>query len=174
MRWMKLEPIIQSEVSQKEKHQYSILTLHIYKYVKWSCSVVSNSLRPHGLQPVRLLCPWGFSRQEYWSGLPFPSPGHLPKPGIKPTSPAMAGRFFTTKPPRRPKKLYSNKIFFLKNKEIICVPQEKPIVLAFIFKIISLVGFLVGVVSEERDKSRYKQVLYGRSDFLENNNVLKL
>ena len=31
----------------------------------------------------------GFSRQEYWSGLPFPSPGHLPDPGIKPMSPAL-------------------------------------------------------------------------------------
>jgi len=30
-----------------------------------------------------------FSRQEYWSGLPFPSPGHLPNPGIKPVSPAL-------------------------------------------------------------------------------------
>ena len=30
-----------------------------------------------------------FSRQEYWSGLPFPSPGDLPKPGVKPTSPAL-------------------------------------------------------------------------------------
>ena len=40
----------------------------------------------------------GFSRQEYWSGLPFPSPGDLPNPGIKPTSlasPALAGGFFT-------------------------------------------------------------------------------
>ena len=40
-----------------------------------------------------------FSRKEYWSGLPFPSPGDLPNPGIKPVSlasPALAGRFFTT------------------------------------------------------------------------------
>ena len=37
----------------------------------------------------------GFSRQEYWSGLPFPSPGDLPDPGIKPTSPALAGGVFT-------------------------------------------------------------------------------
>ena len=37
----------------------------------------------------------GFSRQEYWSGLPFPSPGDLPDPGIKPGSPALAGGFFT-------------------------------------------------------------------------------
>ena len=34
--------------------------------------------------------------QEYWSGLPFPSPGNLPNPGIKPMSPALAGRFFTS------------------------------------------------------------------------------
>ena len=41
----------------------------------------------------------GFSRQEYWSGLPFPPPRDLPNPGIKPTSlklPALSGRFFTT------------------------------------------------------------------------------
>ena len=40
----------------------------------------------------------GFSRQEYWSGLPFPPPGDLPNPGVKPTSlvtPALAGGFFT-------------------------------------------------------------------------------
>ena len=40
-----------------------------------------------------------FSKQEYWSGVPFPTPGDLPDPGIKPTSfasPALAGRFFTT------------------------------------------------------------------------------
>ena len=41
----------------------------------------------------------GFSRQEYWSGLPFPSPGDLPNPGIVPVPPTMAGRFFSTEPP---------------------------------------------------------------------------
>ena len=63
-----------------------------------SCSVVSDSLRPCELQPVRLLCPWGFSRQEYWSGLPYLPPGDLPDPGIKPVSlisPALAGGFFS-------------------------------------------------------------------------------
>ena len=42
-----------------------------------------------------------FSRQEYWRGLPFPTPGDLPKPGTEPTSPAssaLKGRLFTTKP----------------------------------------------------------------------------
>ena len=38
----------------------------------------------------------GFPRQEYWSELPFPSPGDLPNPGIEPVSPALVGRFFTT------------------------------------------------------------------------------
>ena len=46
----------------------------------------------------------GFPRQEYWSELPFPSPGDLPDPGIKPRSPALAGRFFTTEPPGKPTK----------------------------------------------------------------------
>ena len=40
----------------------------------------------------------GFSRQEYWSGLPFPSPGDLPKPGIKLMSSLLASKFFTTEP----------------------------------------------------------------------------
>ena len=41
----------------------------------------------------------GFSRQEYWSGLPFPPPGDLPDPGLQTASPALAGEFFTTEPP---------------------------------------------------------------------------
>ena len=55
---------------------------------------------------LTLVIPWtvacqaplsmGFSSPEYWRGLPFLSPGDLPDPGIKPESPALAGRFFTT------------------------------------------------------------------------------
>ena len=41
----------------------------------------------------------GFPRQEYWRGLPVPSPGDLLKPGIEPVSAALAGRFFTPEPP---------------------------------------------------------------------------
>ena len=44
----------------------------------------------------------GFLRQEYWSGLPFPFPGDLSKPGIEPTSPALAGGFLTTEPAGKP------------------------------------------------------------------------
>ena len=52
--------------------------------VKWSLSVASDSLRPHGHQvpPSN-----GFSRQEYWSGLPFPSPGNFPTQGSNPGLP---------------------------------------------------------------------------------------
>ena len=62
------------------------------------CAVRSSSLRPHGLSPPACFV-HGISRQEYWSGLPFPSPGDLPNSGIKPVSlvsSALAGRFFAT------------------------------------------------------------------------------
>ena len=70
----------------------------------------------HSLSCVQLFAaPWTvghqaplsmeFSKQEYWSGLPFPSPGDLPDPGIKlvsPVSPALTGGFFTIEPPGKP------------------------------------------------------------------------
>ena len=52
-----------------------------------SCSVVSNSLQPYVACQAPLSM--GFSRQEYWSGLPIPSPGDLPDPEIEPGSPAL-------------------------------------------------------------------------------------
>ena len=57
---------------------------------KWSHSVVSDSLQLHGLSPTRILRQQsaGFFRQEYWSGLPFPSPGDLPDLEMEPGSPA--------------------------------------------------------------------------------------
>ena len=71
--------------------------------------VLSHSVVPDSTTPwtVALLAPLstGFPRQEYWSGLPFPSLGDLPDPGIEqafPASPALAGRFFTTEPPGDP------------------------------------------------------------------------
>ena len=61
---------------------------------------------------LTLVTPWtvarqaplsmGFSRQGYCSGLPFPPTRDLPDPGIEPTSPALAGRFFTTEPSEKP------------------------------------------------------------------------
>ena len=65
------------------------------------------------LSPVRLFeTPWtiayqappsmGFSRQEYWSGLPFPSPRDLPDPGIEPRSPTFQADALTSVPPGKP------------------------------------------------------------------------
>ena len=45
----------------------------------------------------------GYSRQEYWSGLPFPSPGALSNPGIKPRSPALQADALSSEPPGKPK-----------------------------------------------------------------------
>ena len=59
----------------------------------------------------------GFSRQDYWSGLPCPPPGDLPNPGMEPTSllsPALAGGFFTTSAPGKPQeeKMFGQKVCF--------------------------------------------------------------
>ena len=67
-----------------------------------SPSVMFDSLWPHGLLPAKLLCPQGFSRQEYWSELLCPSPGDLPNPGIKPRSPTMQEDSLLTEPLEKP------------------------------------------------------------------------
>ena len=72
-----------------------------------SCSVMSNSLQPHEWQPAKLLCPWGSSRQGYWSGLPCPPPGDLPNQGIKPRSPALQADSLPSEPPGKPGSLVS-------------------------------------------------------------------
>ena len=53
------------------------------------CSVVPNSFATQWTVASQAHLPMGFSRQEYWSGVPFPSPGDLPNPGIEPRSPAL-------------------------------------------------------------------------------------
>ena len=49
----------------------------------------------------------GISQARIWSELPFPPPGDLPDPGIEPSSPELAGGFFTTEPPGKPKSRFS-------------------------------------------------------------------
>ena len=81
-------------------HDYTLISLMKLSLSEWVKS----------LSHVRLLVtPWtvafqappsmGFSRQEYWSGLPFPSPGDLPDPGIEPWSPAFQVDTLTSEPP---------------------------------------------------------------------------
>ena len=58
----------------------------------WKCLVAQSYptfCNPHGLQLAMLLCPGGFFRQEYWSGLPCPPSGDLPNPGNKPRPPSL-------------------------------------------------------------------------------------
>ena len=62
------------------------------------CTTLCNPMDVTRQAPLSV----GFSRQEYWSKLTFPPPGDLPNPGIKSASPALAGGFFTTKPPGKP------------------------------------------------------------------------
>ena len=57
----------------------------------------------------------GFSRQEYWNGLPFPSPGDLPHPGIERWSPALQVDSLTSEPPGKPHFIYSDVYFLIPN-----------------------------------------------------------
>ena len=99
------------------------VTLNIRESVKWDAIMEIFGEQHQWLLPFTFTCcrlvisivsdpfvtPWtvthqdplsvGFPRQEYWSGLPFPSPGDFPDPGIKHWHPALTGRFFTTEPP---------------------------------------------------------------------------
>ena len=94
------QPTVQTQtVSALEGRETTVLQI---------CSREAKSL-----SRVRLFAaPWtvahqaplsvGFPGQEYWSGLPFPSPGGLPDPGIEPVSPELSGGFFTTESPEKP------------------------------------------------------------------------
>ena len=63
-----------------------------------SRSAVANSFAIPWTVAHQVPLSMGFSRQEYWSGSPFPSPGDLPDPGIKPASPVLADTLSTTGP----------------------------------------------------------------------------
>ena len=76
-------------------------------------SKYESEVKVKSLSPVRLFVslwtvayqappPMGFSRQEYWSGLPFPSPEDLPNPGIEPGSPALQVDTLTSEPAGKP------------------------------------------------------------------------
>ena len=102
--------------------EFCFAVLIIFIRVHFTCFLIYFTLRDtvisHNhcccLSSVWLFCspPWivalyvplsiGFSSEEYRSGLPFPSPGDLPDPGVEPKSPVLAGGFFTTKPPGKP------------------------------------------------------------------------
>ena len=91
-------------------------------------NIFSYVLKVKSLSHIQLfVTPWtvayqaplsmGLSRQEYWSGLPFPSPGNLPNPGIEPRSPALRADALLSEPPGKPKTSLNS----LKLKTIVCV-----------------------------------------------------
>ena len=77
-------------------HKSPVCVLSHFSCV-WLCVTVAHKV------PLSM----GFSRQEYWSGLPFPSPGDLPNPGIEPRPPAWEADSLVSEPPR---KLYLSKV----------------------------------------------------------------
>ena len=105
----------QEEASLVISHAYHVPDIQGLNWVSnrsflnpWRLSLLFS----HEVMSDSFVIPWtvarqaplsmGFARQEYWSSLPFPSPGDLPDPEIEPTSPALAERFFTTEPPEKP------------------------------------------------------------------------
>ena len=85
----------------------------VSKILEYGKSLGGRTFGTKSLSHVRLFAtPWtvayqapssmGFSRQEYWSGLPFPSPGDLPNPGIEPGSPALRADALASEPPGKP------------------------------------------------------------------------
>ena len=89
------------------------MAMNKHSLPSWSLHSGGGSVHAQSLSSVQLFATprpvacqaplsMGFSRQEYWSGLPFSSPGDLPDTGIKAISPALAGGFFTSEPPGNP------------------------------------------------------------------------
>ena len=84
------------------EHTESIRVMHMRSFV-------SNSFQPQWTVAHQTPLSMEFSRQEYWSRLPFTSQGDLPDPGIEPKSlefPALPGRFFTIAPSGKPQNVY--------------------------------------------------------------------
>ena len=88
--------------------QPSISYTHIFvvALVTKSCLTLCDSIAHLAPQPM------GLSRQEYWSGLPFLSPGDLPDPGIKPRSPALAGESLLLNHQGSPIHIHKPTLFF--------------------------------------------------------------
>ena len=88
-----------SSESQEIWNLSPILLLHESESV--NCSVMSNSLWPHGVWPTRFLCPWNSPDKNTGVGCHLPLPGDNPNPGIEPESPALQVNSLPSKPPRK-------------------------------------------------------------------------
>ena len=80
-------------------HSKAIVYLKVHSCVM--CTQLLSHVQlfgTHALQPARVLCPWGFSRQLYWSGLPCTPPGDCPNPGTEPRSPELQSDSLSSEP----------------------------------------------------------------------------
>ena len=76
--------------------------IHLWKRERVSCSVVSDSLQPHGLQATRHLCPWNSLGKSTGMDRHFPSPGDLPNPENEPRSPTLQADSLPSEPSGKP------------------------------------------------------------------------
>ena len=97
---MTVVPFLSQTIIQVYKAVYNLACAWLSDFRYYHPTSIIMKVKAKSLSYVRLFAtPWtvayqappsmGFSRQEYWNGLPFPSPGDLPNPGIKPGSPAL-------------------------------------------------------------------------------------
>ena len=99
----------------------------------------------YGLQPIRLHRPVGFSRQEYWSGLPCPSPGDLPHPGIEPGSSESQADSLPSEPPGKSIYINTHTIEY-------CLVTKKEGNLVIISNIVGTEGYYTMWNKSEREK----------------------
>ena len=96
------------------KFCYTTVETSMFEFLLLSrCSVMSDSFATPCAVVHQAPLPMEFSRQEYWSGLPFHFPGDFPDPGIKPASPvspALPGGFSTTEAPGKPYEFWGNTV----------------------------------------------------------------
>ena len=88
-------------IDEHEVTFYFILYYAVLCLVDESCLTLCDPM-----DCTRLLCPWGFSRQEYWTGLPCSPPGDLPNPRIEPRSPMLQADYLPAELPGKPLILY--------------------------------------------------------------------
>ena len=98
--------LILKKLPKEVTNNYNLVTcIDVFYYLQICCCLVQvmpNSFVTQWSVACQAPLSMGFSRQEYWSGLPIHSPGDLHDPGIKPASAALKGGFFTTEPLGKP------------------------------------------------------------------------
>ena len=98
-----------------------------------------------------------FSRQEYWSGLPLPSPGDLPNPGMEPRSPALQADALTSEPPGKPNVHKRSKIGPVRFTHIAISSCEAAMVITECLEFPVCVSFRVGCNDSESPTTTFKQ-----------------